>query len=413
MSFAVVDFETTGILPSYHHRVVEIGVTHVEDDGTISSRWETLINPERDLGPQRIHGIHAADVLDAPTFSDVAAEFAELLQGRVFAAHNAAFDLRFLQAEFERAGYWLDGGTPHVCTMTLGSRFGLGGSCSLSHACTTYGIEIGHAHSAGADSFAAARLLAAFHAESNTRPEWQDYWQQIAESARTYSYPAGRRTGVAVKVRSDAGAAPVSFLERISMDAERPRVEGAGAQYVALLDRCLIDGLISVSEGAQLADVATELGLTRDAVDEIHRDYFVELERRAWADGILTEDERATLRDVGALLGLDDEAVAAAVDDVAPVAGTGQAASAFELSPGDLVVLTGEMLRERSEWEADLRERGFVPHPSVTKKVKLVVAADPDSLSGKAKKARDYGIPIVGEEWLATIAFPKQHEEVR
>ena len=75
MSFAVVDFETTGILPSYHHRVVEIGVTHVEDDGTISSRWETLINPERDLGPQRIHGIHAADVLDAPTFSDVAAEF--------------------------------------------------------------------------------------------------------------------------------------------------------------------------------------------------------------------------------------------------------------------------------------------------------------------------------------------------
>lgn len=413
MSFAVVDFETTGILPSYHHRVVEIGVTHVEDDGTVTLRWETLINPERDLGPQRIHGIRAADVLDAPTFSDVAAEFAELLQGRVFAAHNASFDMRFLQAEFERAGYWLDGGTPHVCTMRLGSRFGLSGSRSLSHACATYGIDIGHAHSAGADSFAAARLLAAFHAESNTRPEWRDYWQQFAESARTYSYPAGRRTGVAVKVRSDASAAPVSFLERISMDAERPRVEGAGAQYVALLDRCLIDGLISVSEGAQLAEVATELGLTRDAVDEIHRDYFVELERRAWADGILTEDERATLLDVGALLGLDDEAVAAAVDDVAPVAGTGQAASAFELSPGDLVVLTGEMLRERSEWEADLRERGFVPHPSVTKKVKLVVAADPDSLSGKAKKARDYGIPIVGEEWLATIVFPKQHEEVR
>lgn len=65
-----------------------------------------------------------------------------------------------------------------------------------------------------------------------------------------------------------------------------------------------------------------------------------------------------------------------------------------------MVVLTGEMMRERSAWEADLRKRGFVPHPTVTKKVALVVAADPDSLSGKAKKARDYGIPIVGEEWL-------------
>ena len=65
MAFAVVDFETTGILPSYHHRVVEIGVTHVDDDGTITGRWETLINPERDLGPQHIHGIRAADILDA------------------------------------------------------------------------------------------------------------------------------------------------------------------------------------------------------------------------------------------------------------------------------------------------------------------------------------------------------------
>jgi DNA polymerase-3 subunit epsilon len=39
MGFAVVDFETTGILPSYHHRIVEICVTHVEADGSISGHW--------------------------------------------------------------------------------------------------------------------------------------------------------------------------------------------------------------------------------------------------------------------------------------------------------------------------------------------------------------------------------------
>ena len=168
MAFAVVDFETTGILPSYHHRVVEIGVTHVDDDGTITARWETLINPERDLGPQHIHGIRASDILDAPVFSDIAAEFAELLQGRVFAAHNAAFDLRFLRAEFERAGYRLDGKAPSVCTMTLGSSFGLGASASLVHACGVYGIEHAQAHSAGADSHAAAQLLAAYREASST-----------------------------------------------------------------------------------------------------------------------------------------------------------------------------------------------------------------------------------------------------
>ena len=52
--------------------------------------------------------------------------------------------------------------------------------------------------------------------------------------------------------------------------------------------------------------------------------------------------------------------------------------------------------------------RGFAPKCALTKKVTLLVAADPDSLSGKARKARDYGIPIVGEAALARLAgaFP-------
>ncbi|MCG7413132.1 DNA polymerase III subunit epsilon [Microbacterium aurum] len=413
MAFAVVDFETTGILPSYHHRVVEIGVTLVEDNGTISARWETLINPERDLGPQHIHGIRAADILDAPTFSDIAAEFAELLQGRVLTAHNAAFDLRFLQAEFERAGYWLDGGTPHVCTMTLGSNFGLGSSCSLARACTAHHIDLTHAHSAGADSYATAQLLSAYHATSSTWPGWQDYWEATALAGRRYSYPTGNRTGVAVKVRSTVEAVPPSFLERISVDAARPSADGASAVYIALLDRCLLDGLISATEGAQLAEVANELGLSRGDVSGIHRDFFVELERRAWADGVLTDAEKADLRAVGELLQLDDDLIAAAVDDTAPDPTDAPATPAFTIEPGATIVLTGEMLRERSEWEAELRARGFATHPAVTKKVALVVAADPDSLSGKAKKARDYGIPIVGEKWLEEFVSPYAGPERR
>ncbi|UUT36001.1 hypothetical protein L2X98_23115 [Microbacterium elymi] len=42
-------------------------------------------------------------------------------------------------------------------------------------------------------------------------------------------------------------------------------------------------------------------------------------------------------------------------------------------------------------------------HPTVTKRVALVAAADPDSLSGKARKARDYGIPIVSEDGLVRL----------
>ncbi|WP_104135462.1 MULTISPECIES: hypothetical protein [unclassified Cryobacterium] len=66
------------------------------------------------------------------------------------------------------------------------------------------------------------------------------------------------------------------------------------------------------------------------------------------------------------------------------------------------------MNRPRSDWESELLARGFAPKSAVTKKVILLVAADPHSLSGKARKARDYGIPIVGEAALIGLAgaFP-------
>lgn len=409
MAFAVVDFETTGILPSYHHRVVEIGVTHVDDDGTITGRWETLINPERDLGPQHIHGIRAADILDAPTFAAVAPEFAGLLQGRVFAAHNASFDLRFLRAEFERAGYWFVEGTPSVCTMTLGSSFGLGAACSLTRACSTYAITHEGAHSAGADSHATAQLLGHYTRQSLTWPGWADYWGGLAAAGKIYPYPSGSSRGAQWRARPAASAPPESFLERISSVAERPEAEVAAAEYLALLDRCLLDGHVSVSEGRELAEIAADLGLDRSAVDRIHADYYRDLERRAWADGVLTDEEKSDLRAVGELLQRSDAEIAAAVDDVAPDGEATAAADRFTLCAGDLIVLTGEMMRERSDWEAELRERGFTPHPTVTKKVCLVVAADPDSLSGKAKKARDYGIPIVSEDGLRKLLETHDH----
>lgn len=405
MPFAVVDFETTGIHPAYNHRVVEIGITHVDDAGTVTGRWETLVNPQRDLGPQRIHGVRAAEVLDAPVFADIAADFAELLQGRVFAAHNASFDLRFLEAEFERAGYWLDGGTPTVCTMQLGSNFGLGASASLVRACGSFGIEQGHAHTAGDDSHAAAQLLGAYRRSSATWPGWDDYWEQTLKAGRGYAFPSGQTTGVAWQSRADLPDVPPSFLERISVEVERDTAVGAAADYLALLDRCLIDGDISLSEGAQLAGIAAELGLDRVVAEALHADYYRELVRQAWADGIVTDDERAELAAVATMLKLPAEIRDASA---APVSSDDDECAApnldrFALRAGDMVVLTGEMSRERSDWEAELRTRGFAPHPNITKKVALVVAADPDSLSGKAKKAREYGIPIVNEAGLARL----------
>jgi DNA polymerase-3 subunit epsilon len=73
--YTVIDVETTGLSPETHDRIGEIGVVYVSDRGDIQDRWSTLINPQRDVGPTRIHGISATDATAAPTFQQLAPTF--------------------------------------------------------------------------------------------------------------------------------------------------------------------------------------------------------------------------------------------------------------------------------------------------------------------------------------------------
>lgn len=84
----------------------------------------------------------------------------------------------------------------------------------------------------------------------------------------------------------------------------------------------------------------------------------------------------------------------------------------LELRRGDRVTLTGEMNRPRSEWEKEIREHGLTPG-SLTRNTRVLVAADVDSLSGKAKKARHYGIPILNEQEFSSLLPSIRDEEER
>ena len=61
------------------------------------------------------------------------------------------------------------------------------------------------------------------------------------------------------------------------------------------------------------------------------------------------------------------------------------------------------MSQPRDNIEQLLISLGVIVKPGITKKTSLLVAADPDSLSGKAQKARQYGVPIVGEDALRAL----------
>jgi DNA polymerase III subunit epsilon len=151
---AVIDVETTGLHPGLQNRIIELAAIIIQLDGTPLREFITLINPERDVGPTRIHRLNTNDILSAPRFTDIAGALIEVLDGCVaLVGHNVRFDISFLNYEFARLGYSFPD-CPAICTMQL-----VGGT-SLSAACCDYNISIdGEPHSAGYDAQSTAKLF--------------------------------------------------------------------------------------------------------------------------------------------------------------------------------------------------------------------------------------------------------------
>uniref|UniRef100_A0A942T1T9 Exonuclease domain-containing protein n=1 Tax=Neobacillus citreus TaxID=2833578 RepID=A0A942T1T9_9BACI len=397
--YAVIDFETTGFSPNHGHRIIEIGLVHVAPDGQVERSFETLLNPGRDLGPVHVHQIRGRDVAEAPTFADVAGTLIELLRGRVLVAHNARFEATFLAAELARLGHTSPIGAENaLCTMQLASTFLPGSGRKLADCCNAYDIELVNAHEALADATATALLLGAYMEASRGAGHWQDWTTR--SSALVWPVVETVETRWVARRRS-ASVPSATLLDRAtdllpSVDDDLP-----AQQYLAMLDAALADGLLSVHETDQLADLARQLHIGDDRRVALHDRYFADLVAAAWADSVLSEDERREIETVGTLLDIGASTVAAAMHDPRPMA-TAPAPQRGDdpeltLNGSSLVVLTGEMRRSRNVIEADLARLGIPTARAVTKKTTLVIAADVDSLSGKARKAAQYGIPIASE----------------
>lgn len=394
--YAVVDVETTGLFAGrWHNRVVEVGVVHVGRDGEVTDEWCTLVNPERDLGPQHVHGIRASDVRRAPTFADIAGDLSALLAGRVVVAHNLGFDLRFLRYEYERLGFSVPLDVEFgLCTMALSEHYLWSPSRSLAACCVAAGIRQENAHSALHDARAAAGLLAHLIRVAE-RPE---PWHALFGTALGWPEmgPGCGRT----HQRESADVVPQSFLSRLVDRLPRVPELPYADDYLAVLDRALLDRHLSASEQDALLELAESLGISFETAMELHRRYLIALAQAAWEDGVVTDVERQDLVGVAGLLGLTsgDVEIALKAGRSEQEAGWGR----FRLAPGDIVAFTGQMNVDRGEWERRAVSVGLTPG-GVTKRTRLLVAADPDSLSGKAGKARQYGIPIVTEDAFASL----------
>lgn len=148
----------------WRHRLLQVGVVIVDGDGNIVDRWASLVRPRRPLffrvGPTSLHGIDRRSVRRAPPLREVLAQLVARLEGAVFVAHNAPFDLAFLEKAAAEVGIRLPI-TATLCTLRL-SR-GLDPERQLSHRlgaiCERHGVELVRPHDALADADATAAIL--------------------------------------------------------------------------------------------------------------------------------------------------------------------------------------------------------------------------------------------------------------
>lgn len=401
---AVVDVETTGLFPFRQDRVIEIAVVVLGEGGAVVREFVSLVNPERDIGPSRIHGITSSDVLHAPRFEEIASDIVDVLQSVVgIAAHNARFDRQFLECEFGRLGINL----PKlftICTMEL-----VGGG-KLEQCCADYGVQRdGSAHHALSDARAAAGLLLR---ALEDQPEIAGSLAQL-NPVQWPKVPFPRKAPVtradAIRQRQQPSSYVQRLLARRSEHALSDAAEGAVIAYGALLDRALEDRQIDEQESEALIETAKRWGLSAAQIEQAHVGYMHQLAIAAVADGSVSAAERADLKQVAQLLGQNSESTDALIDEATTRLSEVSIGTASSHQPsvglaGKRVCFTGELMgridgqlitRERAEEFA--ARAGLHVLGTVTKQCDLLVVADPNTQSGKAVRARKYGIRVLHE----------------
>ncbi|HYH78230.1 MAG TPA: 3'-5' exonuclease [Longimicrobium sp.] len=161
--WVVVDFETTGGSPYRGHRVTEVGAVCVSG-GKITDSYSTLVNPDRRIPGMitSLTGITEQMVAGAPRFGEVASRVSDAIAGRVFVAHNAAFDWRFMCHEMQMATGMQPRGR-QLCTVRLARKLLPElPSRGLDSLALYFGVRIESRHRALDDAVATAKLLIRF-----------------------------------------------------------------------------------------------------------------------------------------------------------------------------------------------------------------------------------------------------------
>ena len=161
--FAVVDLETTGFNPA-KDRIVQMAAVVMDGRGRVVDTFDTVVRPESpdqyEHGAEHVHGISREMVQNGMPLHQALQKIWSITEGRVFTAHNARFDVSFLEAESKRVGMgrqidrYLD-----TLALARSADKEKQRKHSLEALCEHYGVERERAHEAMSDAKATAQIL--------------------------------------------------------------------------------------------------------------------------------------------------------------------------------------------------------------------------------------------------------------
>jgi DNA polymerase-3 subunit epsilon len=140
----VFDTETTGFEPADGHRIVEIGCVELMDHFPTGRTLQIYLNPERDIPieSQRVHGLSAEFLADKALFAHIVDEFLDFVGDAPLVIHNAAFDIKFINAELTRCGRKALPFARAIDTIEIAKRKVPGARYSLDELCKRFGIDL-------------------------------------------------------------------------------------------------------------------------------------------------------------------------------------------------------------------------------------------------------------------------------
>ncbi len=164
MREVVLDTETTGLNPTDGHRVVEIGVVEIANLIPTGRSFHVYLDPERDMPEEafRVHGLSREFLSTQKKFAEIAEEFCAFIEDARLIAHNAEFDVRFLNAELARLDAPPIDPVNVLDTLALARQRHPGMANSLDALCARYSVDTSRREKHGAllDSLLLAEVYA-------------------------------------------------------------------------------------------------------------------------------------------------------------------------------------------------------------------------------------------------------------